>query len=236
MNVLIIDDEPMPAKRLALMCQQYCSEIKNTTVCLSTANAISILETQEFDLIFLDIEMPEMSGFDLLEQALLPKETQVIITTAHEQYAVKAFKVEVTHYLLKPIAKEELILAVHRASQKIRGMNESKTANGSTFSVYDGEKYIILQKDNIVRMQADGSYTNFILEEGANILASRRLGYYEEQLNDHNFFRCHNSHLINIKKIYSIDRGKASCITLKNKEKLPTSKAKMEKLKMLLGL
>lgn len=243
MKTLIIDDEPLPAKHLAAMIQRNCFEISSTTICQSPIKALELVKENHFNLIFLDIEMPEMNGFEFLKTALLSSNTEVIFTTAYSDYAIEAFKANATHYILKPVIDDELIQAVRKAmhNQQLKGGGEAleaKAASSNTITVYDGEEYLILLKDEIVRLEADGSYTTIYSTSHNPILASKRIGHFEDKLSPKSFFRCHNSHLVNLKHISKVgkNKGAASNITLGNGDVIPVSSSKKEQLTRLLDL
>jgi len=235
MKAIIIDDELLPGKLLEAMLEKYCFEISDVEVFTSALKAIEHLKENTYDVLFLDVEMPEMNSFDFLKRAMLPNETELIFVTAHSQYAIEAIKVEATHYLLKPVDQNELIVAVRRAHKNWEGRVQVQNESSERISIYDGEKYVIIDKADIIRMEADGSYTKIVLEGKPDILASRRLGYFEQKLPGNDFFRCHNSHLVNILHIKSVERGKTGFIKLKNEEEIPLSHTKRNGLKILLG-
>lgn len=203
---------------------------------------MELIKEDDFTLIFLDVEMPGMTGFEFLQNAMLPQSTEVIFTTAYSNYAIEAFKANATHYILKPIVTDELINAVRKAmhNQQLKGSTPppALVAPSNSLTVYVGEEYIILACENIIRLEADGSYTNIYSTSHPPILASKRMGHYEGKLNPDSFFRCHNSHLINLKHISKVgkNRGSSSYITLTNNDVVPVSSSKKEQLTRLLDL
>jgi two-component system LytT family response regulator len=240
MRALIIDDEPLPAKHLQEMIQKNCFEITSTTVFTRASEALEHVKTEVYDLLFLDVEMPELNGFDFIEHANLPHHTIVIFITAYSHYAFEAFKANAVHYILKPVMTEELIKSVRKATLVLNAdkktIEKEVVKYTETLSIYDGEDYLILDVANIIRMEADGSYTKIISKTHAPILASKRMGHYEEKLDPSKFFRCHNSHLINLKELSRLSKGKSGYITLLNNEVIPVSGSKKEQLNQLLGL
>lgn len=236
MRAIILDDEPMPAKHIEQMIKKHCFEIKETQIFNVASKAISHLKKNEYDILFLDVEMPEMDGFQFLEKAELPFDTKVIFTTAYSEYAIEAFKANAVHYILKPVMKEELISAVRKASNSINEKNEVHLESKHSISVFDGEDYLLIKIKDIVRFEADGSYTKIILDSGKEILSSKRLGEYEKKLNHADFVRCHNSHLINISFISKISKGKAGYLTLSSQEVIPISATKKDEVNRILGL
>lgn len=238
MKALIIDDEPMPAKHLREMIKQHCFEISEIEIIQSPKKAMTYLEENKFDLLFLDVEMPEMSGIEFLKQINLPLSTSVIFTTAYSEYALDAFKANATHYIVKPVEAQELITALRKVLLKNNSFtkNDKEDSNqGKSISVFDGEEYTIVKTDDIIRLQADGSYTKFILKNG-EILASKRMGFFEDKLNSINFVRCHNSHLINLKEVSKLSKGKGGYLIMSNSDTIPISSSKKIFIEEMLGL
>tara|TARA_R110002049_G_scaffold125972_11_gene281640 strand:+ start:442 stop:1149 length:708 start_codon:yes stop_codon:yes gene_type:complete len=235
MRALIIDDEPMPAKHLEVLINKYCFEIKAITIITSPVKAVQHLEHNNYDIIFLDVEMPEINGFELLEQVLLPDFTQVIFTTAYSQYAIEAFKANALHYILKMVTKDDLITAVRKVIRMKEIKSTSSEEKTNIISIYHNDEYHLLNENKIFRLEASKSYTYFITED-KKILSSKGIGYYQKKLSHEVFFRCHNSHLINILHLEKIGKGRNSYITLSNGDVIPLSDSKKEELHVKLNL
>lgn len=236
MRALIIDDEPMPAKRLASMVAKHCFEIKSTEICSSPSKALSRLKEVEFDLIFLDIEMPQMNGFEFLEQAMLPKKTQLVITTAYQQYAIEAFNADALHYLVKPVKEADLVKAIRKVvAQQANTGNYTELNKRGIITLYEDNEYHIIREEDIIRLEADGTYTKFILQD-KNYLSSSRIGVYEEKLSKELFFRVHKSHIINLREIEKLGRGRKSYVVLSNEDVVPISQTKQESLEQAMGI
>lgn len=234
MKALIVDDEPMPGKHLEGLVRKHCFEISEVKVINSPLKAIEDLSNNEYDIIFLDIEMPVLNGLELLEKIQLPEKTHVIFTTAYSQYAIEAFKVNATHYLLKMVTKEDLIDAVRKVSHlKYKSNNIQKLPS---LSIFIGEEYVILSQEKIIRLEADGSYTKIITATNDEFLSTKMLGYYEKLLSDELFYRCHNSHIINFKKVHRLSKGKKGYVVMGNEDIVPLATAKREQLMQLLVL
>lgn len=231
MRALILDDEPMPAKHLQELIKQTCFEIKETMISNSPLDAMELLGKEDFDILFLDVEMPEMSGVEFLKRIQLPKNCSIIFTTAYSEYAVEAFQLNATHYLMKPAVEEELIKAVRKVSL---GKMEAKK-DDSKLSIYDGEEYLILDKNDIIRLEGDGSYTKVIMIN-RTILASKRMGYFEKKLNQDQFFRCHNSHVVNVNEIKKLGKSKSNYLVMSNEDVIPISSSKKGAIENILGL
>ena len=231
MRAIIIDDEPMPAKHLREMIRQHCFEIDTINIIQSPLEAITHLQENKYDIVFLDVEMPEMNGVEFLQKVNLPRSTSVIFSTAYSEYAVDAFKANATHYIMKPVQENELVLAVRKVIEK----RTQQSVLTDTISVFDGTEYSILNQKDILYLKADGSYTQFVLHD-REVLASKRLGYFEDKLNANQFVRCHNSYLVNTMNVDKVGKQKSPYIVMKNGETIPISSSKRGELESRLGL
>lgn len=235
MKALIIDDEPMPAKHLQEMIKKHCYEIAETELCFAPEEGLELLKNEQFDVIFLDVEMPKMDAFDFLEKAELGADTVVIFVTAYSQYAVDAFKANATHYILKPVLEEDLVKSVRKAVRQLSKSKKEEKPKPSSISVYDGDEYEIIKSEQVIRLEADGSYTKIFLQD-RQLVSSKRLGFYEERLSNSGFFRCHNSHLINLSYLEKVGKGKSSYLIMADEATIPLSANKKSQLEDLLGL
>lgn len=237
MRALIVDDEPMPGKHLKEMIKKYCFEINEVEIVLSPSKAILELKDNEYDIVFLDVEMPEMSGLDLIKKISLPKSTSVVFVTAYSEYAVEAFKADAIYYIMKPVEKGELITAVRKSmyNTALISKKPKEVARNNSITVYNGEDYVVINPSDIIRMEADGSYTKFVLKN-STFLASKRMGSFEEKLNNELFIRSHNSHLINIQEVSKISKGKGGYIIMSNNDFVPISATKKLDIETVLGL
>ena len=231
MRALIIDDEPMPAKHLREMIRQYCFEINNVQIIQSPVEAIQHLQENEYDIVFIDVEMPEMNGVEFLQKVSLPRTTSIIFSTAYSEYAVDAFKANATHYIMKPVEEKELVLAIRKVLDK---RTRTKTSLG-TISVFDGSEYSIVHQKDILYLKAEGSYTQFVLQH-KKIMTSKRFGYFEDKLNEDYFIRCHNSYLVNTLHIDKLGKQKSPYLVLSNADTIPVSASKRAELESRLGL
>jgi two-component system LytT family response regulator len=208
---VIIDDEYDAVQALEAMLNRYCLNIETVGKAYSASEGIEKIKLVCPDVIFLDIEMPDKMGFDVLE-AIPENKSDVIFTTAHGEYAVRAFRYSAVDYLLKPIKLDELKQAVNRIS-------ESRESNTSFDHKYDvliqnlkkeqpevlalptgtGLEYILI--DNILFIEAKGSYSSVFLKNKENHLVSKGLYEFQELLGEHGFFKIHKSFLINPKYI-----------------------------------
>ncbi len=240
MKAIIIDDEPNSIEALKLKIQKLGSEIAIVDTFYSAIEAIDFLENNAIDIIFLDIEMPEMDGFEFLEQFPVRK-FEVIITTAHNQYAINALRQSVLDFLLKPINISELTKAIDRFNLKQNAKKTAETSSDKLNALYDKlpvpslRGLIFIAIKDILYMDSDGSYSTIHLENNEKVVSSRNLGEYETQLNSLNFMRIHNSYIINLIYIKEYVRGEGGTVILKNNTELPVSKRKKPHLLELIS-
>lgn len=216
LRALIIDDEKLSRENLKTLISEYCKNIDVISEANSVKTANSKILELEPDVLFLDINMPGQSGFDLL-QSLPDKKFMVVFVTAHNEYGIQAVKVNAVDYLLKPIDINELKAAEKKLLQRRKDINEELQSHNN----YEGYKKIIVNHShgfsiidikNIVRLEASRNYTKIILNDETEIISSKNLKEFEDILNSKSFYRIHKSHLINLKylKEYSnLDGGTA---------------------------
>jgi two-component system LytT family response regulator len=212
MKACIVDDEKKGRDSLQKLLEEYCSEVDIIGHADSVENAFQFINKNKPDLVFLDVEMPQGSGFELLKRFdKIPFKT--IFVTAHQHYAIKAIRFSAIDYLLKPVDVDELIAAVQNAMSTERhyhiqysGLLENLEHHGPNkiaIPVKDGVSFI--DPGDIIRLQADGTYTHIFT--GTNkYTACRNIKEYEDLLSDQYFFRAHNSHLINLKHVRHFTR------------------------------
>jgi two-component system LytT family response regulator len=210
-RALIIDDEKNARDVLRMQLTQYCPGVEIAGLAAGGEEGIAMIRHLRPDLVFLDIEMPKVNGFDVL-QATSPLAYQVIFTTAYDQFAVRAFKYSALDYLLKPIDIEELRSAVDRVHPKAPADLESRIEKlyqalqnqqpmKDRISIASGEGFEIVRHSDIVRCESDSNYTDVILSGGRRIKLTKTLKDVEETLPPKTFYRIHHSHLINIDHI-----------------------------------
>lgn len=201
-RAIIIDDEAAGVNTLKLFLQRYAPQIKLVGSTVSPQQGIELIENYQPDLVFLDISMPTMNGFELLEQ-LQYKSFKLIFTTAHEEYALKALKLKAFDYLLKPIDADDFKDCIANLEHSTTKSNE-ETKSNHKFSILElqvKDGIIFLKQKDIVNINASGNYSEFILENNVKHLVSKSLKEYEALLDPSIFFRCHHSHIINLYKV-----------------------------------
>jgi len=206
-KAIIIDDEKSAVISIELALKEYCPTVEVVGKSYNAKDAIKEIENQKPDLIFLDIQMPHISGIELLEQ-IEQRNFDVIFVTAFNEFAVKAFKLNAIDYLLKPISIPELIKAVNKVNgnknnlltinDKLNRLKAGLSGKvGLPFS--SGTEFIKISE--IIRIEADGSYCKVVTTDGKTRLISRNLKEMQTSLEDQSFYRTHKSHLINLEHI-----------------------------------
>jgi two-component system LytT family response regulator len=239
MRAVIVDDERRSREMLSTLLEKHCPEISVTATAESVETALDCIRTHHPDLLFLDIEMPYGSGFDLLEN-IRGEQCRVIFTTAYDQYAIKAIKYCALDYLLKPIDHEELMQAVARAQREI-GTQErsletllqsltSRQHRISRIALPTADELIFVQVDEIVRCEAAGNYTTFHLHNGRTILVARPLKEYDTLLAELNFFRVHHSHLVNLNYVEKYIKGEGGYVVMSDRSHVMVSRRRKEEL------
>lgn len=236
-KALIIDDENRTRDLIAKMINSFGLDIEAIAAGENVQSAIKAIEEHEPDIVFLDIQMPDGTGFDVLK-AIPHKKFEVIFITAHEEFAIKAIKFSALDYILKPVDPEELKSAVQRA---LETMNEKK--DESQFEALNNnishqqkrrlvlktqESVHVVDLDQIIRCESDRNYTSFFLTEGRKILVSKTLKEYETLLVGYNFIRVQQSHLINLDFVDRYNKGNGGSVVMKDGSEVPLSPAKRE--------
>lgn len=238
-DAVIIDDEPRSREMLQNLINEYCKNIEVVATAGSVSAGIEAIAKYSPDLLFLDIEMNKETGFDLLEQ-LKEIDFEVIFTTAHENYALKAFKFCAIDYLLKPIDVEELQLAVEKVEKKKSSsmfkekfdlfMHNIKKGNNEEqrLAVSTNDGLVFINVSDILRCEASGAYTHLHLKNKNRIVVSKNLKEFEQLLADHNFLRIHNSFIINLKEIKKYVRGDGGYVIMSDDASVDVSKRKKD--------
>jgi two-component system, LytTR family, response regulator len=229
-NTLLIDDEIDATEILERDLNRYFPFIKVVKSCHTPMQAINTIRQTKPDLVFLDVEMSGMSGFDLLEVIEKP-DFDIIITTAHSHYALNAYRSNAIDFLLKPYDPEYLKQAIKKVVS--RNPKWAETANQSyishqkkTIKITHSDGFDIIKIEDIVYCEADGNITKFLMNNGKKLASSKNLGFFEEILNDFHFCRVHASYLVNLnflEKYISHDR----MILLKSNISIPIAQQRL---------
>lgn len=237
-RTVLIDDETHCLDDLELLLSRYNGSITIVGKARSVDEGIALVREKNPDLVFLDIQIGDKTGFDFLE-AMAPLNFEVIFTTAHDQYAVQAFRFSALDYLLKPIDKEDLNEAlgklqakstVNYLEQKMEVLMHNLKGLDSVrkITVPTSDGYEFLEVSEIVRCRSDVNYTEIYLKDGKKLTVAKTLKYFEELLAPENFFRVHNSHLINLKEVKRYIKGKGGYVTLNDDSIIEVSTRRKE--------
>lgn len=236
-KALIIDDEQRTRELIAKMIESFDMGITAIPKGENVKSGLEAIQEIQPDLVFLDIQMPDGTGFDLLK-AVPNKNFEVIFITAHEEFAIKAIKFSALDYILKPVDPEELRAALERAMSTLHEQKQEPQFEALQHNIQPNQKRKLVLKtqesvhvvelDNIIRCEADRNYTSFYLAEGKKILVSRTLKDYETLLSGHNFLRVQQSHLVNLNYVDRYDKGNGGAVVMKDGSEVPLSPAKRD--------
>jgi two-component system LytT family response regulator len=238
MTAIIVDDEEHCREVLEHLLKKYCADVKLIGSYGEAEEALAILLKQQPDILFLDIEMPDMNGFQLLEKVPSPS-FNLIFTTAYNEYALKAIKQSALDYLLKPVDKDELVQAVKKAGDNslkrkeinvgsLLGLINSKKET-NRFAVPTVEGLIMVNADEILYCESDSAYCKFFfIDNRPMLIISKTLKEVEETLTGCGFFRIHHSYLINMKYFQKYVRGEGGEVVMNNGMRLPVSRTKKQ--------
>ena len=240
-KAIIIDDEKKSRVALDSFISKYCPTITIIDQADGVASGVFSIQKNNPDLVFLDIEMDDGTGFDILEK-LENHSFEVIFVTAYNQYALKAFRFSAVDYLLKPVNPEELIQAVSRLSDdnrldQIEKKLETLLSNKNTlqklaFPSMEGLRIEVIS--NIVYCESDNYYTRVHLLSGEKLVVTRTLKEYDQILGDAGFFRIHQKFLVNLSYLKSYSKSDGGFVTLENGIELPVSRRKKDDLLQLI--
>lgn len=245
-KTIIIDDEPLARSMVTEYLQQY-PEVKVVQECNDGFEGVKAIQQHQPDLIFLDIQMPKITGFEMLE--LIEQPPAVIFTTAFDEYAIKAFDAHAIDYLLKPFSRERFDKAMQKwMDQRKSGASKSNTtavleaamqtpAQQQRIVVKVAGKIKIIPMQDILYLEAADDYVKINTQEGY-FLKSKTMSYFEQVMDPQQFVRTHRSFMVNVQQITRIDpyEKEGHLAILKSGQKIPVSKTGYGKLKEVLGL
>lgn len=245
MNCIIIDDEHNNIENLQNILATWCPQVTVVATAGTVTEAKTAIELHHPDLLFLDIQLHDESGFDLLK-ALQTIDFEVIFVTAYDQYGIQAVKFSALDYLLKPIAIPELQLAIAKAANKIASKQQNLNVENLLHFIQKSRKdepkiaLPTLQEtryvkvNEIVRCEAANNYTNFILQNGDEVLVCKTLKEFTELLKPYQFHRPHQSHLVNFHFVKSLLKEDGGTLLLQDQSKIPISRQNLESIKKAL--
>jgi two-component system LytT family response regulator len=244
-RTVIVEDEPYSREHLVSLVTNYCKQVEIVGEAWDVKSGFDIISANKPDLVLLDIEMPDGTGFDLL-QKFQKIDFEIIFTTAFAEYAVKAFHYSAIHYLLKPIDPDELLEAVKKTEELLQRKtiearlntlfhNLQNQKDGKRMVLSSGNNMYVINTGEIIMCHSAKNYTLFFLLDGRNITVSKTIKEYDKLLTENGFFRVHKQYLINIDHVKSFDKSDGGSINLTNDLKVPISIRKRGLVMELLG-
>lgn len=247
-KAVIIDDEQHSIETLKWKLENYCPEVEVVAAFDSPAKGVEFLKQNPPNLLFLDIEMPMLNGFDVLEELGRDLSFDIIFTTAYDNFGIQAVKFSALDYLLKPVQNKELKEAIEKhlkkAQQKVpseqidvllSNVQAEKKGKVGKIALASKESIEFVDAPDIICCEANSNYTNVYMIENRKRVISKTLKEFEDMLGPHQFFRPHNSFLINLNRVKEFIRGDGGFLVMENKMKIPVSKTKREELLELLA-
>jgi two-component system, LytTR family, response regulator len=252
-NALIIDDEAHCIDSLLILINKYCPNVSVLSSCPDGECGLESIEEYQPDLVFLDVAMPKMNGFDMLSK-LEKIDFEIIFTTAFDNFAIKAFKVCAVDYLLKPVDRQELVNAVAIAEERIN-LRKQKTGNGSNLEQFTMllenlkqnqeafpniaiptlEGFELVRVKDILYITGDSNYANVYIKNRSPLLVSKTIKYLEDRIKGHNFFRIHHSNLINLSEVTKYVKGLGGYVIMSDGKQLNVSRSKKNELMKFLN-
>ncbi|MGO4288745.1 LytR/AlgR family response regulator transcription factor [Chitinophaga sp. RAB17] len=242
---IIVDDEDKSRDNLRVLLAEYCPSVEIAGEANSAATALKLIKQLEPQLIFLDIEMPGGSGFQLLQSLPVPRNFEVIFVTAYDQYGIAAVKACAIDYVLKPIDALELSGAVEKAITQIIPQQENSrlrelianigkpiAENRIAFPLAD--KIVFAAPEDIIRLEAAGNYTHVYISGQKKIIVCKTLKEYNDLLTGQHFIRTHQSHLVNSRKITAWIKTEGGAISMEDGSQVPVSRQRKEEVLKLL--
>lgn len=245
-RAVIIDDEINNQELISNLLKTYADNVQVVGVANSVDTAYKTINEQHPDLIFLDIQMPDGTGFDLLKK-FDKINFKIIFVTAHQEYAIEAFKYSALDYILKPLAPANLLAAVKKMEDAISSEElnlKLKTLLNNIAEPAKNKKKIVLKTmeriysvdlDDIIRFESDGGYTKVYLADGKRIMVSKTMKEYDDLLMDAGFLRVHHSHLINMNHLFCFEKAEGH-VVMKDDSIVPVSNRKKDHLMELLNM
>ncbi|HEX7847155.1 MAG TPA: LytTR family DNA-binding domain-containing protein [Chitinophagaceae bacterium] len=240
-RTIIIDDEPSAISVLSTLLQKYCRDDIDLLASTNTPEeGKSLIEELHPDLVFMDVEMPGMSGVELIRRFNSPT-FRVVVVTAYDAYAVEAFRVNAVDYLLKPISSDDVISVVQKVKNDVRNelgrltiqlesldklLNNRPGGADQKVGIAMSDKIVFINFSDIIYCEANGTYTHAYLVDGRKLVSSKPLGEFEAQLGTSRFFRIHHHYLINLNQVKEFQRSDGGYVIMDNGKKLEVSQRK----------
>jgi two-component system, LytTR family, response regulator len=240
MKTLILEDEAHNRAFLHLTLQQHCPQVQVVAQAQGVAEALALFRQHLPELVLLDVELPDGTGFDFLERLPQPW-PKIIFITAYDHYALQAIRYSAIDYLLKPIRVQDLVQALQKASNRLHMEQEyallqlllqsrRETTAPKRIALPTAERIELIPVADIIRCMAENNYTHFYIRDQSSILVSKNLGEFEEMLQEFGFLRTHQSHLVNVEAIKSWEKSDGGYLLMKDGSKIPVSRSRRERV------
>jgi len=239
-KAVIVDDELNCCETLATLLERYCPTVTVAAVCYSGEDGLSAIQEQLPQIVFLDIEMPRMNGFEMLE-SLPAINFEIIFTTSYDQYAIRAFRFSALDYLLKPIDRGELQKAVQKVTQRLQyplpqqleillQKLHQPASSDQKIAIPTMEGLQMIPVNSIISCAADSSYTVLLLKDKQKLIVSRTLKEIEEMLEEYPFLRVHHSYLVNLSEVNKYIKGEGGYLIMSDNSVIDVSRSRKEML------
>lgn len=229
MKAIIIDDDELNIELVKVFCTRYAPNVEVIGTADHVEEGIRQIMHKKPELLFLDVELHNLTGFDILE-AVSVENLMVIMITAHEKYAVKAFRNNVMDYLLKPLVISEFIQAVKKCELELKRRQDPNALESKFLYIPNKDHIDMVPIESVLHLSAHGNYTRIINMTGEQYLATRPLSHFEPKLPPAIFSRVHHSHIINVNGIIRISKIRGGKILLSNQEEIPIAESKRKAL------
>jgi two-component system, LytTR family, response regulator len=242
LKVVIVEDELHSRESLKNLLIEFCGGVLVCGAAANVSEGVDVIRREKPDLVFLDVELQTGTGFDLLRQ-LGEIDFDLVFTTAFEQYAIQAIKCSSLDYLLKPIDLDELLQAVEKANKNYKNrhiqsqldvllsnLDKPRLSSSKKIALSTAEELEFVDIDDIVLCEANGAYTTIYLTSNRQIVVSKHLKEYETMLEDYQFFRTHNSFLVNLKQVQRFIKTEGGYLLMKNQSRVSVSPKKRDEL------
>ena len=239
-SALIVEDENLSSSLLKFLLADHFPNIRVTGIASSLQEARTLIQSLAIDLLFLDIELPDGNGFDLLS-AMPVVHFEVIVTTAHSNYMLDAIRHSALDFIIKPVTLADLGNALARFMKKCESFRSSiyeeshHSPHCRKLPLPTMEGYVFINFEDIVHAEGGGSYSVFSLINRNKIIVSKPLGNFEERLLNHDFMRVHKSHIINLGQIVKYVRGEGGHVVMTTEETVPVSRQKKDEFLSAIG-
>jgi two-component system LytT family response regulator len=239
-KAIMIDDEIHCRKTLGMLLKEYCPGVQVTEQCDDAESGLTAIQRHKPHLVFLDIEMPNMNGFEMLEK-LSEIHFEIIFTTSYDQYAIKAIRFSALDYLLKPVDPKELQRAVQKVAERLQHPLPQQleillqklhqpASNIQKIALPTMEGLQMIAVNSIISCASDSNYTVFFLKNKQKLIVSRPLKEIEEMLEEYSFLRVHNSHLVSLNEIDKYVKGEGGYLVMSDGSTIDVSRSKKETL------